>query len=98
VGEAARLLDACAAARSAERRVAIWDREVSACAVVLTGATETGIGGWDISVACGARRPIPSRIAAVLTVSPVLVTQRPGLVCSPTGSAARPWHSPEPAT
>jgi hypothetical protein len=80
VGEAARLLDACAAARSAERRVAIWDRELPASAVVLTGATQTSIDGWDISVARGARRPIPLGIAAVLTVAPVLVTPetRPG--------------------
>ena len=56
-GEAARLLGACAAAGPAERRIAIWDRQLSASAVALMGSIEISVHGWDISVACGARRP-----------------------------------------
>src|SRR5207248_239564 len=55
--EAARLLGACAAAGPAERRIAIWDRQLSASAVALMGSIEISVHGWDISVACGARRP-----------------------------------------
>ena len=85
-GEAARLLGACAAAGPAERRVAIWDRELSASAVALMGAIEISVHGWDISVACGARRPVPPGLAAVLlSVAPVLISPdtRPGLFAAP---------------
>jgi hypothetical protein len=85
-GEAARLLDACAAAGPAERRAAIWNRQLSASAVVLTGAIEISVHGWDISVAHGARRPVPPRLAAVLlSVAPALIgpDSRPGLFAAP---------------
>jgi uncharacterized protein (TIGR03086 family) len=85
-GQAARLLDACAAAGPAERRVAIWDRELTASKVTVTGAIEIAVHGWDISVACGARRPIPPGLAAVLLpIAPLLITPgtRPGLFADP---------------
>lgn len=80
--QAARLLETCAAAGPAERRVAIWDRELTASMVAVTGAMEIAVHGWDISVACGAPRPIPAGLASVLLpIAPLLITQqtRPGL-------------------
>lgn len=47
-------------------------------APVLTaaGALEVTLHGWDVSVACGAPRQIPDRLAAHLAVlAPVLVTE-----------------------
>jgi uncharacterized protein (TIGR03086 family) len=85
-GQAARLLDACAAAGPAERRVAIWDRELTASMVAVTGAIEITVHGWDISVACGARQPVPPGLAAVLLpIAPLLITPgtRPGLFAGP---------------
>jgi uncharacterized protein (TIGR03086 family) len=85
-GQAAGLLGACAAAGAAERRVAIVDRELTASMVAVTGAIEITVHGWDISVACGARRPVPPGLAAVLApIAPLLVTPgiRPGLFADP---------------
>jgi uncharacterized protein (TIGR03086 family) len=85
-GQAARLLDACATARPAARRVAIWDGELTASMVAVTGAIEIAVHGWDISVACGARRPVPPGLAAVLLpIAPLLITPgtRPGLFADP---------------
>ena len=85
-GQAARLLGACAAAGPAQRRVAIWDRELTASVVAVTGAIEITIHGWDISVACGGHRPVPPGLAAVLLpIAPLLITSgtRPGLFADP---------------
>jgi uncharacterized protein (TIGR03086 family) len=85
-GQAARLLAACAGAGPAERRVAIWDRELTASMVAVTGAIEIAVHGWDISVACGAGRPVPPGLAAVLLpIAPLLITPgtRPGLFADP---------------
>jgi uncharacterized protein (TIGR03086 family) len=85
-GQAARLVGACAAAGPAERRVAIWDRELTASLVAVTGAIEITVHGWDISVACGACRPVPLGLAAVLLpIAPLLITPgtRPGLFADP---------------
>jgi uncharacterized protein (TIGR03086 family) len=93
-GQAARLLNACAAAGPAERLVAVGDRELTAGMVALTGAIEITVHGWDISVACGARRPVPPGLAAVLLpLAPLLITPgtRPGLFADPVrlpGSAS----------
>ena len=84
--QAARLLETCAAAGPAERRVAISDRELTASMVAVTGAIEVAVHGWDISVACGARRPVPPGLAAVLLpIAPLLITPgtRPGLFADP---------------
>ena len=52
-----------------------------------TGAIEITVHGWDISVACGARRPVPQGLAAVLLlpIAPLLITPdtRPGLFADP---------------
>jgi uncharacterized protein (TIGR03086 family) len=85
-GQAIRLLDACAAAGLAGRRVAIGDRELTASMVAVTGAIEITVHGWDIWLACGARRPVPPGLAAVLLpIAPLFVTPatRPGLFADP---------------
>jgi uncharacterized protein (TIGR03086 family) len=85
-GQAAGLLGACAAAGPAERRVAIWDRELTASMLTVIGAIEIAVHGWDISVACGALRPVPPGLAAVLLpIAPLLITpdSRPGLFAEP---------------
>ncbi|HMH91682.1 MAG TPA: TIGR03086 family metal-binding protein [Streptosporangiaceae bacterium] len=84
--QAAGLLGACAAAGAAERRVVIGDRELSASMVAVTGAVEITVHGWDISVACGACRPVPPGLAAILLpIAPLLITPgtRPGLFAGP---------------
>lgn len=85
-GLAAGLLVACAAARHSGRRVAVGDRELSVNMVMVTAALEIAVHGWDISVACGARRPVPPGLAAVLLpIAPLLITPgtRPGLFADP---------------
>jgi hypothetical protein len=53
--------------------------------VAVSGAIEITVHGWDISVACGARRPVlPGLAAVLLPIAPLLITQAPGLGCSPT--------------
>jgi hypothetical protein len=54
--------------------------------VAVTGAIEITVHGWDISVACGAPRPVPSGLAAVLLpIAPLLIHPgtRPGLFADP---------------
>jgi uncharacterized protein (TIGR03086 family) len=85
-GQTVRLLGACSAAGPAERRVAIGDRELAASMVAVTGAVEIAVHGWDIFVACGARRPVPPGLASVLLpIAPLLITPdiRPGLFAAP---------------
>jgi len=80
------LLGAWAAAGPAERRVASWDRGLTASMVAVAGAIEITVHGWDISVACGDRRPVPPVLAAVLLpIAPLLITPRtrPGLFADP---------------
>jgi uncharacterized protein (TIGR03086 family) len=84
-GQAARLLDACAAA-PAERRVAVADRALGVRMVTLAGAIELTVHGWDLYLACGTPRPVPPGLAAVLLpVAPLLITPavRPGLFADP---------------
>ena len=83
-GQAAWLL--VAAGGPAGRLVAVGDRTLSAPLLALTGAIEITIHGWDIAVACGARRPVPPGLAAVLLpLAPLLITPstRPGLFADP---------------
>lgn len=85
-GQAAGLLGAFAAAGAAGRRVAIWDRELTVSMVAVTGALEITVHGWDIWVACGAPRPVPPGLAAVLLpIAPLLISPgtRPGLFADP---------------
>jgi len=80
------LLLACAAASAEERLVAIADRELTTSMVAAAGAIEIAVHGWDISVACGIRRPIPPDLAAeLLPLGPLLIPRatRAGLFADP---------------
>ena len=80
------LLGACAAASAEEHLVAIADRELTAGMVTAAGAIEIAVHGWDISMACGVRRPLPSALAAeLLPLAPLLIPRatRPGLFADP---------------
>lgn len=84
--QAVRLLATCAAAGPGERTVAIDDRELTASMTAVAGAIEITVHGWDISVACGVRQPIPDGLAAILLpVAPLLITPgtRAGLFADP---------------
>ena len=90
-----RLLATCTAAGPAPRLVAIGDRELTTNMVALAGALEITVHGWDISVACGARRPVPPGLAAILLpLAPLLISPatRPGLFADPVPVPA--WASP----
>lgn len=90
--ETAMLLAAGAAAGSAEGTVYIGDRELTTSLVTVAGAIEIAVHGWDISVACGDARVIPSNLAAVLLpIAPLLITAetRSGLFADPV-PLARP--------
>jgi uncharacterized protein (TIGR03086 family) len=87
-----RLLATCAAAGPAPRLVAIGDRELTTDMVALAGSLEITVHGWDISVACGARRPVPPGLAAILLpLAPLLITPatRPGLFADPVPVTAQ---------
>jgi uncharacterized protein (TIGR03086 family) len=85
-GNAATLLETCAAAGPRKRVVAVGDRELPASMTAVMAAMEVTVHGWDISVASGEGRPIPPGLAAVLLpIAPVLITPgvRPGLFADP---------------
>jgi uncharacterized protein (TIGR03086 family) len=85
-GKLRALLAATASAGPADRPIAIWDRELAASIVAITGAIEVTVHGWDITVACGADRPVPAGLATVLlATAPLLVPShaRPGLFADP---------------
>jgi uncharacterized protein (TIGR03086 family) len=72
---AARLLGAWSAAGDRDRLIAVVGQPIRASAVATTGAIEIAVHGWDISRACGRRRPVPSALAnEMLTICPLLVT------------------------
>ena len=80
------LLGACATANAGGHVVAIADRELTASMVTAAGAIEIAVHGWDISAACGIRRPIPPALAAeLLPLAPLLIprTTRAGLFADP---------------
>ena len=86
---AGQLLAACAPAGPdgpAGHLVSIGDRELAAKMAVAAGAIEITVHGWDISVACGSRRPVPPDLAALLLpIAPLFVTPgtRAGLFADP---------------
>jgi uncharacterized protein (TIGR03086 family) len=85
-GRASGLLGACAAAGPGGRLVTIGDRELTASMVTVTGAIEIAVHGWDITVACTGRRPVPPSLAtALLAIAPLLIgpDDRPGLFAEP---------------
>jgi uncharacterized protein (TIGR03086 family) len=93
--QAGRLLAACAPAGLAGlagQPVTIGDRELAARMAVAAGAIEIAVHGWDISVACGNRRPVPPDLAALLLpIAPLLITPRTraGLFADPVPVAGR---------
>lgn len=90
---AGRLLTACAAAGAGDHVIAIADRLLTANVVAVAGAIEISVHGWDISVACGRRRPIPPLLAAeMLRLAPVLIpaAARDGLFAEPVSLPAPP--------
>lgn len=56
--------------------MAIGDRELTTSLVVMAGAVEIAVHGWDISMACGAAEPIPSGLASDLLPIAALLTPR----------------------
>jgi hypothetical protein len=61
--------------------------------VAVTGAIEITVHGWDIFAACGAARPVPPGMAAVLlSIAPLVIT--PGTW---PGAVRRPVRLPGPA-
>ena len=87
-----RLLAICTAAGPAQQLAAVGDRDLTTSMVALAGALELTVHGWDISVACGARRPIPPGLAVILLpLAPLLITPatRPGLFADPVPVSAQ---------
>jgi uncharacterized protein (TIGR03086 family) len=85
---AGRLLAACAPAAPAPagHLVTIGDQELPAKMAVAAGAIEITVHGWDISVACGSRRPVPPDLAALLLpIAPLFIApgSRAGLFADP---------------
>jgi uncharacterized protein (TIGR03086 family) len=81
-------LRAAAASPDAQagRLVAIGGHAMPTAVLSCTGAIEIAVHGWDISVACGTRQPVPPGLAAVLLpIAPLLITSstRPGLFAAP---------------
>jgi uncharacterized protein (TIGR03083 family) len=86
VQRAATLLCACAAAGSAENRVAIGDRELTTSLLAMTGAVEIAVHGWDISVTCGGPGALPPGLASdLLPIAALLASRglRAGLFADP---------------
>ena len=87
-----RLLATCTAAGPAPRLVVIGDRGLTTNMVALAGALEITVHGWDISVACGARRPVPPGLVAGEISSGASgnnMAARPGLFADPVPVPAR---------
>jgi uncharacterized protein (TIGR03086 family) len=87
------LLATCATGGPGEHPVVIADRELTASMAAVAGAIEITVHGWDISVACGLRRPVPPGLAAVLLpIAPLLITPatRTGLFADPVPVPGQP--------
>jgi uncharacterized protein (TIGR03086 family) len=73
---ARRLLDAWTSAGRQRRVIYIAGWPLAASAMEAAGAIEIAVHGWDISQACGSRRPIPRALAAdLLAIAPLLVPE-----------------------
>ena len=82
----ARLLAACTPATPAGHLVSMGDRELPTKMAVAAGAIEITVHGWDISVACGSRGPVPPDLAVLLLpIAPLFITPggRTGLFADP---------------
>jgi len=57
-----------------EEIIAIADRQLTLGVLIMVGALELAVHGWDLSRACGDRAPIPGTLATcLLDISPLLV-------------------------
>ena len=73
---AGRLRGAWASAGHRRHVVYIADCPLAASAMEGVAALEVAVHGWDMSQACGHRRPIPQRLAAdLLALAPLLVPE-----------------------
>ncbi len=87
-----RLLAAQATAGCRHQVLDIGDLPLPAIAIECAGAIEITVHGWDISQACGQRRPIPGALAvSLLAIAPLLVpeTGRHPLFSPPVTATAR---------
>ena len=73
---ARRLLGAWTSTSRHDQVIAIVDRPLPASVVAGAGAIEIAVHGWDISRACGQRRPIPPALASdILAICPLVITE-----------------------
>jgi uncharacterized protein (TIGR03086 family) len=71
---ARRLLHACADAAQSDGRIAVGGLPIAPALVMVSGAVEIAVHGWDISVACGHHHPIPATLAlGMLSLSQLVV-------------------------
>jgi uncharacterized protein (TIGR03086 family) len=90
--QASRLLAARATTGRRRQVLDIGDLPLPAIAMECTGAIEIAVHGWDISQACGRRRPIPDALATTLLgIAPLLIpeTSRRPLFSPPVRPAAQ---------
>jgi uncharacterized protein (TIGR03086 family) len=74
--QADRLLAARVSTGCRRQVLDIGDLPLPAIAMECAGAIEIAVHGWDISQACGQRRPIPDALAAtLLAIAPLLVPE-----------------------
>jgi uncharacterized protein (TIGR03086 family) len=61
-------------AQPGRRTVAVADQELRSDLLAAAGALEIAVHGWDVAVACGRQRPLPTGLALdLLPVVPLLV-------------------------
>lgn len=73
---AGRLLAAQASTGCRRQVLDVGDLPLPAIALDCVGAIEIAVHGWDISQACGQRRPIPDALAtALLAIAPLLIPE-----------------------
>lgn len=73
---AGRLLAAWATTGGRRQVLDIGDLSLPGIAMEYAGAIEIAVHGWDISQACGQRRPIPDALAtSLLAIAPLLVPE-----------------------
>jgi uncharacterized protein (TIGR03086 family) len=71
---AQQLLNACIASEQGDRRISVGGFPLATDLVAVVGAMEIAVHGWDISVACGHRHPIPATLAlGMLSLAPLVV-------------------------
>jgi uncharacterized protein (TIGR03086 family) len=77
------------------RLITIEDCPLAASVAAGVGALEIAVHSWDISQACGQRRPIPQELAAdLLALSPLLITETTRYPLFAAATAVAPTASP----